>query len=561
MSELDKPVGRIHRHLRIQRFLSALVWSLSIWLLAAVGVLAAKRLGYAIPGAEWWPFAIAGVLSIVTATIAAVTGGARRIDAAVAIDRAFELDERLSTAITLPAEIRETPAGRAVIRDAIRHVSDLDLGSKFRFRLPRRSWIPVVPALMALAVLFAPQWTSKLLAAKSGGTIAPKIDPKVVAKKSDLLSKKLAAQRKELDKTKFAEAEKLLAEIEKAARDLAKAPPAEKDKALLALNKLTKQLEDRQKQIGNPDQMNRQLRQLTQMNDKGGPAEKLAKDLARGEFQKAAQEAKQLQDKLREGKLTEQEKKQLQKQLDDLSKQIDKAANMEERKKQLDEALKNGGLSPEQHKQEMNKLEQQQKSMQDLKELANKLQQAQESLSKGDMQKAADALGMSEQQLQEMAEKLQEMESLDEALADLQEAKNGMTGEGDGEMEGNQFGKGMGRFGRNGRNSNNGQGLGRGRGEGDRPEAPDDTAAFDTKVKQQYTKGKAVIEGSGPPSAQMKGKSLVGIQDEIETAAGAAADALTNQKVPRSFENHIRGYFDRLNDKGSPASPDAPAPR
>ena len=37
---------------------------------------------------------------------------------------------------------------------------------------------------------------------------------------------------------------------------------------------------------------------------------------------------------------------------------------------------------------------------------------------------------------------------------------------------------------------------------------------------------------------------------EIDAATnGASADALTNQKVPRSVEKHIRGYFDQINKR------------
>ena len=549
MNELEKPVGQVFRRLRFQRFLSALVWAWAVCLTLAVGVLAAKRLGYQVPGPEWLPFAIAGGLGFVLALVLAIFGGASRVDAAVAIDHAFQLNERLSSTLTLPQDLRESPAGQALVRDAVKHVAPLEIGEKFGLRLPKRAWVPLVPALLALAVLFAPQWTARLAKAKSGSTIGEKIDPKVVSKKSDALSKKIAAQRKDMDKAKFAEAEKLLAEIEKAAQDLAKAPPAEKDKALMALNKLTESLKDRQKQLGSPEAMNRQLRQLNQMNNKGGPAEQLAKDLAKGDLQKAAQDLKQLQEKIASGKMTEPEKKQLQEQLAEISKQLEKVANQEEKKKQLDNALNNGGLSKEQYDKEMAKLDQQKKSMEDLKKMADKLNEAQKSLTKGDMQKAADALGMTQQQMEQMAQQLQEMESLDGALADLQEAKSGMNGEGEGKGDGaNQFGDGMGRFGRNGR-SNNGMGLGQGRGQGARPEAPDDTASYDTKVKQQYTKGKAILEGTGPTSSQMKGRSLVNIQGELETAAGAAADALSNQKVPRTFEHHIKDYFDKLNEK------------
>ena len=40
---------------------------------------------------------------------------------------------------------------------------------------------------------------------------------------------------------------------------------------------------------------------------------------------------------------------------------------------------------------------------------------------------------------------------------------------------------------------------------------------------------------------------MISIQGEIETTSGNAAAALTNQKVPKSVEKHIRGYFDQIN--------------
>ncbi len=142
-----------------------------------------------------------------------------------------------------------------------------------------------------------------------------------------------------------------------------------------------------------------------------------------------------------------------------------------------------------------------------------------------------------------MAEQLREIEALDGALADLQDAKNGMTGDGMNQLGESLGGLGMNTSGMNGQNN----GMGRGRGEGDRPEAPDATASYNTKVKQQLGKGEAVMEGFAPPSASMKGQSVIDIQGDVEAAAGLSAEALTNQKVPRNIEKHVRGYFDQIN--------------
>jgi hypothetical protein len=105
----------------------------------------------------------------------------------------------------------------------------------------------------------------------------------------------------------------------------------------------------------------------------------------------------------------------------------------------------------------------------------------------------------------------------------------------------NAFGQGMG--------MNNGQGLGRGRGQGDRPIAADDTSTFNTKVRQQLGRGKAIQEGFGPPSSQTIGESIIEAQAAIEANASAQAEALSNQKVPRHIEQHVQSYLDSFRAK------------
>lgn len=540
MGELETPIARVWRRLRFQRFLTALTWSWCATLALVAVALAVEKITHrAIPGPAWVPFAVAGGVGLVAAALIALLTGPTRLDAAIAIDHAFHLSERLSTTLTLPEVLRDTPAGRALLADAARRVSGLEVGAEFGPRLPRLAWVPVIPAALAVALVFAPELAQPRAQAR---TADPKLDRKVVTEQTRALGKKIASQRQELDKTKFPETEKLLAQIEKATDELSKAPPAQKDKALVELNKLTDALKDREKQIGNSEQLTRQLQQLKNASV-NGPAEQFAKDLAKGDFQKASNELKNLQEKLKSGKLSDAEKKQLKEQLGDMAKQLQKLANLDERRKQLEEAHKNGGLSKQQFDQEMAKLKQQAQGLQKLQQLAAKLDQAQMQLSQGDVKKAAETLGMSEQQLTEMANNMQELEALDSAMAQLSECKNGMCN-GDGL---NQFGDEMGGFSDAFSNRRGGQGLGRGRGRGDRPEAPDKTAEYSTQVKQQLGKGKAFAEGTAPSNTPVKGQSFLDVQGEIQAGTSSAADALSNQKVPRNVEKHIRGYFDQIN--------------
>jgi hypothetical protein len=538
--EFDRPIGRVWRRLRFQRFLGALVWCWGACLLVTAGAIALEKFAHRpLPGPDWVPFAVAGGVGLVLAALIAMLSGPSRVDAAVAIDRAFHLNERLATALTLPVDLRETPAGRALIADTIRHVDDLDIGSKFGLRLPRKAWVPLVPAALAVGLLFAPELIQRQ--ARATSRAAELAEKAAVAKQAQALSRTIAKSRKEVNKAEFAETERLLAEIEKVAEEMAKAPPAEKGKAMVELNKLTDALKDRQRQLGSAEQINKQLQQLKEMSD-SGPADEFAKEMARGDFQKAAEELKKIQEKMSKGELSESEKKALQQQLAEMKQQLEKLANMDERKKQLEEARKNGALTQQQYEQELNKLEQQAQNLDKLQKLAQQLGQAQQAMQQGDMNKAANTLGMSQEQLQELAKQVEELQTLDAALADLQDAKSGLSGEGM-----NQIGEaldGMGRMGMN--RNNNGNGLGRGRGQGDRPEAPDDVSFHNTKTQQQYGKGKAVITGFAPPKGVTKGESVLDVQAELEATGEGIAEAMSNQRVPKAVEKHVLGYFDKI---------------
>jgi myosin heavy subunit len=539
MRELEKPVARVFRRLRYQRFVTTLVWSWAIALFIVAALIGGEKLlNRHISGPDWLPFAVAGLVGMAIAAGISLSTGPSRMDAAVALDRVFHLNERVSSAFSLPADLRETAAGRALIADASRKVADLDVAAEFGLRLPRRAWVVLIPATAAVVLLFAPAWVSLAVQAK----MSDKIDTKAIAKQTELLTKKIASQRQAIDKEKFPEADKLLAKIEKKVEELTKAPPAAKDKLMVELNALTDALKDRQKQLGSPEQVNRQLQQLKEMA-KQGPADQFAKDLARGDFKKAADELQKLQEKLQSGKMTEAEKKVLKEQLTEMSKKLSELANLEQRKKQLDEARKNGGLTEQQYQREMDKLNEQSKSLKQLQQLASKLGTAADALQKGDAKKAADSLGMTQQQMSEMAKQLDEMQSLDAAMADLQDAKNGMSPDGMNQLGNDMNNLGMGL----GQRKGMGNGLGRGRGQGDRPEAPDETAVYTSKVQQQLKKGKAVSLGFTKPGKTVKGDAVIDIQGEIDAGTGSVADALSNQKIPRNLEKHIRSYYDQLN--------------
>ncbi len=540
MRELERPVARVFRRMRLQRLLNAFFWTQAVGLLVLAGVFGLEKLGsFHLPAPAWAPYAASGCVGLLLATIVALFTGPSRLDAATAIDRAYQLDERISSALTLPLELRDTPAGRALVADARKRIAEIDVVAEFSFRAPRRSWLILLPLTVLGLVLAAPALAPKMGLVKAAPVVES--ERKALAEKAQELSRKVNSQREAIDKKTYPEAANLLASVEKKISELAKAPPAAKDKLMLELNKLTDSLKERQKQLASSEQIQKQLQRMKEMSNQG-PAEQLARQLARGDFKKAAEQIQQLQDKLASGKLSEQEKKSLEKQLGEMSQKLARMANLEDRKKQLEEARKNGAISQKQFEKEMQKLAEQSKGMQKLGQLAKQLAQAQKELQKGDSRKAAESLGMTQKQLENLAKNLQEIEQLDSTMADIQNTKEGMSGDDMNQLgdDMNNLGQGLGN--RRGR----GPGLGRGRGAGYRPEAESETSTYQTRVAQQLKKGKAVATGFTEASKTVKGQSTINIQAEIDAGVGSSAEALSNQRIPKSLEKHVRSYYDQI---------------
>jgi hypothetical protein len=93
----------------------------------------------------------------------------------------------------------------------------------------------------------------------------------------------------------------------------------------------------------------------------------------------------------------------------------------------------------------------------------------------------------------------------------------------------------------------NGFGLGRGSGAGDRPEQEEDTNTYETQVRGQVKKGRAIIAGfaDGP---NRKGITREDVKIAIESTLTEESDPSENQTLPRTEREHAQQYFDRLRD-------------
>ncbi len=177
--------------------------------------------------------------------------------------------------------------------------------------------------------------------------------------------------------------------------------------------------------------------------------------------------------------------------------------------------------------------------------MAQQLKTASESLNKGNSQQAADALNQLSEQIAGMQSESEELEMLDDALAEFADAKNSMAcqecdGEGCAACQGGGMNLGD-RF------SSSDNARGEGRGAGDREEQRNNTGSYDTQVKQNVRKGAMVVTGTadGP---NRKGQVQEEIKSQFSSADQQSAEALSGQRLPHDYRDHAKGYFDSLRD-------------
>ncbi|MBL9122354.1 MAG: hypothetical protein JNG90_01895, partial [Planctomycetaceae bacterium] len=335
MDQLQQQVRRVQRFLFWQQFARSLPWCwFGALLLAAVAVAVDKF--YPLPVTTAGIVGIALGLGCLAALSWSYWRRSGAVDAALEIDRRYGLKERVSSTLALaPAELA-SPAGSALARDAIRRVEKLELRERFQFSLSRWSWVPLVPAVIVFAVAtLVGSASERQQALARTEAVAVK---QQVQNSSNQLKKKLAEARQQAKREGLEDAEDLLNKLEKATdRELTK-NAGDRKEALVKLNDLTKDLQERRNELSRTQQVQQQLAQLK--NLKQGPADKFAQQLKDGNFAQALQELDKLQQKLKEGALNDADREKLAQQLDQMREKLQQMSNaQQETKKQLEQQL------------------------------------------------------------------------------------------------------------------------------------------------------------------------------------------------------------------------------
>jgi hypothetical protein len=539
MNQLKLQVAKARRRLIVQQFLGVLAWCLfGTLLVAAIAIGVQKKWLAGVDGWQWAAAWIGGgaLMGLLMATVWTWLARLPELQAAIEIDHRFGLKERVSSSLALSADELETPFGQALVDDAERRVSRLDVDERFPVKLQRRSLLWLIPAAAAFALCFLADPTRPSQNDASANTVALS---KQIQESVKPLQKKLEERIQQAGKDGLKDAEDLLKKFEEGTRDLAKKDDGDRREAVGKLNDLAKQLDERRDKLAEGEKLKEQLAGMK--NLPSGPADKLAKDLKNGDLGKALKELEKLQEQMAQGKLDPEKQKQLAEQLEAMKDALQKMADnqqkaQEQLQKQLDKAIQAGDKEGAKKLQDqLQKMAQQQAQMNQLKDLGAKLGQAAQSMKDGKIAQAQAALNKMAgdlAQMQQDAAELQMLETTLDEIADAKAAMNCPNCNGQGcELCQNHGGMNFTDHGRQ-------EGA-----EGERPENPHDTKMYDSKVNQNIGKGSSVITGlvEGPNS---KGQAVEEIKGQVEAAKHDAADPLTGQRLPRQQRDHVQQYFD-----------------
>ena len=549
MEEIKRQVLRARRRMLAQQFLSRGTWSLFATLvIAALGLVVPKLWVLPVDPQTWLSGWLGGGLGAGLLVAFVWTWLARHgvMEAALEIDRRFGLKERVSSSLALTSSELESDVGRALVGDAVACVQRIDVRENFPVRLSWRALLPLGPAafifLLALFVPDAAPQTAGQAAASST------TESQQVKHSAEALKKRLERLEQKAEQKGLKDMDVLLKELQKGLDEVTSQHEVDRKQALVKLNDVAKSLEQRRDLLGGADKIRQQLDKLKDLD--GGPADKLTQALKDGDLDGALKELKKLQEALKEGQLTDEQKRQLAKQAEQFKHKLQAAVDAHEQAKRgLEEELKKrlaagdleGAGKAQQQLDQLNKLNNQ---MSRLQQMADKLGQCQQCLQHGDAQDAAAQLEQLARDLKDLQGELQELQALDDVLDQIADAKKCMNcehcnGQGCEACMGMNGGQQEGPPGR---------GLGEGQGQGDRPEQRTDTNFYETQVRGKVQPGEAVRTGSAG-GANRAGRSLEEVKDQIRSSLDQEPEPLTDVRLPRNEREQVKEYYQRLNKK------------
>lgn len=557
LAPLDRGVNSARRRLVAQSVLNrlAIVWAVALglgllWILVEPFLFASVA-----ENQKWYVIGVLFAAGTLAVLIQSFRTAPSKNSAALELDSRFALCERVSTALSLDDTLRATPAGQAVLTDAVAKVAPLSVREKFPVS-PRwhSALAPTFAGLIALAVIFAtPDRMRQLIAGE--GTTGKGLEPLTPvaneAKKPQSPFSKIKP-RNELDRANKSEKLKdLETELEKMGekfdRDRDAADP---NKSREKVTELTK-MEDKLKQFGEEKfqklaQLDKRMQELERLQKDpdfaDGPAKELNDALSKGDLKKAKEEIDELKKKAQKG-MSAEEKQKLEKQLDKMKSQAEQLSKEKEKQDKLKDMIKKAkeqGKDAESLERELDKLKAESAGAdKEMQELAEKIQKAQQALKQGDMEDLADQLEKMGSQIKDLEGELQDLEDVQQYLQKLKGEKKKACaecdGEGDCDADGNPKRKDGAKWTNKGRP-----------GEGERGEEKDDTSWIDEKQKGLFDPRGKKVYGGGVRGPAFTKKSTVELGKQIQEAVQEAPSAVDAQRLPRDARDSVKEYFENL---------------
>jgi regulator of replication initiation timing len=323
-----------------------------------------------------------------------------------------------------------------------------------------------------------------------------------------------------------------------------------KRQAISQLSSLSDKVKDMQSsvKIQSMQQLQQMLQQLRPTGQ--GAVQQIEMSMAKGEFGKAAAMLKQLQQDMLAGNLSDQQKQELAKQLQDLSQQLQKLAQQQ---KGLEQQLQEMGLDKKLAKMDAQQLKEalqkQGVTGDKIDDLMQKAAAGKEAANRANalsMAMGGSSSGASAEDLAAAAGQLDEMEGIQQqirlsqgTLAEIERAI-AQLGEGMG------YGDGYGEFregdprGRRGGTGGPGQGFG--------ARDSDTEGAFGTKkaqVKAQVRQG-PIVASWYFKGEQAKGEAQRPFQEVVSASRDSAAEAIQDNQIPAKYQEAVKKYFGDL---------------
>jgi hypothetical protein len=542
---LTKSFRRKVKTVRI-REAAALLLRRTGWVLTLAGVMAivgvsAERL-----------LALHVLTSIAVSVFAAATGAfiivpwllriPTPMQASVLLDERLGLKERFSTTLSLVES--DDAFAQAARTESLQAIERVNLRGAFPIRLTGHwVWGGGVWLIAVLLVFFLPQ---KDLLGVLRQRQEQDVKARQVAEIKDEVRKALEPVRSAVQKLGDPNLSEELAKLDKIMQ--LTDPQEIKREAMKTLgdlsDKIKKMQEAPQAQIA--DELKQAFKRLKGSTDPF--SQEIRSALAKGDAGKAAAMLGQLQKQLSEGSLPPEKQKELAKQLQDLAGELKRLS--QQQTKQLEDELAKLGLDKELAKLNSEQLKQALQKQGLSQEAIDKLLQkaAASQAAQGQLAKLAQSLGgtaadgmLLGDNLSQAIDQLNAVDSMEKQGLLLASSEGALSNFGMGS-------KGLGQGGPNG-----GQpdpfGIGTETTDNRAPDADDPTATKTTRAASKTGEG-PVVAGWYFKDTQVKGESRRGFTDVVQAGRTGAAEAISENQIPRRHEQMIKQYFNQLEASG-----------